>query len=368
MIRRLSALVEQPVHPHVFGVVRVALGLISFRALLKTAEELQRSGYFASSFFVPFFSWLPVPSRPAFVALLATRFLLAALMIVGVWSRTATALSGALGLYTLLLDRIQFHNNRYSLALYLLLLGLAPVHRSASLFQKTPAKDELWPIGGGFVAKLQVAIIYLGSAGSKLLDPDWRDGTVLAVRLTRASAQAAARGVPNALMETLSTPFAASVLARAAISTELFLVFALFVRRLRVPALWIGCMFHLLIEVTARVESFTWLTLAMYALFATHDVEARTFHFDGSNKEARILATCVRLTDWFRRFRVEPWKADAVDGKHDIVITRRDGSRATGFAAVVMATRTLPLLFPLWGPLALLELVFSQKSEPAADP
>lgn len=355
IVKKLASLLDAPVHPHVFGVMRVGMGLILFQALRKSAQELLRDVYFASAFYVPFFDWMPVPSRSLFALLLALRVLLAALMVVGVWSRPATFVSGALGLYVVLLDRLQFHNNRYSLALYLLLLGFAPVHRSASLFAATPPADERWPIGGGALAKLQLALIYVGSAGSKLLDPDWRDGTVLAVRFVHGQAQAIALGVPRALMETLASPLVSSVLARAAISTELFLVFALFLRRLRIPALWIGCMFHLLIEVTARVESFTWLTLAMYGLFVTHDVEARTLHFDGEDRRARVLARLLRLTDWLRRYRVVAWSADEVRGKHSVVITRRDGSRATGFAAWVMAARTLPLLFPLWAPLALIQ-------------
>jgi hypothetical protein len=36
------------------------------------------------------------------------------------------------------------------------------------------------------------------------------------------------------------------------------------------------------------------------------------------------------------------------------VIVRRDGSRATGIRALAMVARCVPLLFPLWAPLALL--------------
>jgi len=355
VIRRLARFVDEPVHPHVFGLVRFCLGVLLLRGLLPGIQELSRGVYFGDFFHVPFFPWLTTPSRSAYALVLGTRALLGVLVVLGVSARPALAASGVLGLYVLLLDRTQFHHNRYSLLLYVSLLAFAPVQRTLAWSQPPAPPEERWPIHGGALAKLQIAIVYVASAGSKLVDPDWRDGTVLALRLGTWAGRAAERGVPNAVVQWLSQPLPSSLLARGAITTELFLAFALFRPRLRVPALWIGCMFHLLIELTSRVEAFTWLTLAMYATFVTHDVGARTFHYDGSQPVGRILARLVRLTDWFRRYRVQPWRPDAVAGAHAIVIQRRDGTRATGLSAWVMAARTLPLLFPLWAPLALLE-------------
>ncbi len=55
---------------------------------------------------------------------------------------------------------------------------------------------------------------------------------------------------------------------------------------------------------------------------------------------------------------MKAWEPDDVGGNHVVVIRRRDRSSATGFSALVMACRTLPLLFPLWAPLALAESAF----------
>lgn len=358
-MRKLARILDEPVHPHAFGAVRFCLGLILLKGLIGNAQQLARGGeYFGDVFHLPFVAFLPEPSRPVFVAILAARILLAVLVVVGVSARSAMAASGALGLYVFLLDRTQFHHNRYSLLLYVSLLAFAPVHRSVAwLAPKAPAAER-WPIYGGALAKLQVAIVYTASAGSKLVDADWRDGTVISLRLSKWAARAVAMGVPSSVIEWLATPFVSAMLSRGAITTELFLAFALFRPRLRVPAIWVGCMFHLLIEATSKVEAFTWLTLAMYGLFVTHDVCARTFHFDGSIRKGRVLARLVRLTDWFRRYDVRAWEPDQVGSKHVVVIKRRDGTRATGFSALVMATRTLPILFPLWAPLALLEGAF----------
>ena len=44
--------------------------------------------------------------------------------------------------------------------------------------------------------------------------------------------------------------------------------------------------------------------------------------------------------------------ADALKKGHVIVVVRRDGTRATGIRALAMVARCVPLLFPLWAPLA----------------
>ena len=138
-----------------------------------------------------------------------------------------------------------------------------------------------------------------------------------------------------------------------AIATELFLAVALWTRRMRVRALWWGVMFHLTIEVTSKVEIFTWLTLAMYGLFATPDYKARKLFYDPSRPRGWVSARLVSLLDWLSRFEIKPWEPDALKKGHSIVIVRRDGSKATGIRALAMIARSVPLLFPLWAPLAL---------------
>src|SRR5262249_11876200 len=149
------------------------------------------------------------------------------------------------------------------------------------------------PLWAQRLAQVQLAIVYLASGGSKLFDPDWRDGLVIADRFARYGYQALERGVPQAVVDAFSTPSATSAPAKLAIATELFLPVGLFMKRTRVFALWWGVMFHLTIEVTSRVEVFTWLTLAMYALFATPDFRARKLFFDPSRAKGRVLARLV---------------------------------------------------------------------------
>ena len=178
-------------------------------------------------------------------------------------------------------------------------------------------------------------------------------------------AEAVAQGVPQRVVDWFSEPDTASTLSKLAIATELFLAVALWSRHARVFALWWGLWFHLVIEATSRVEGFTWLTLAVYALFATPDVHGRKLFYDASRARGRCLARAVSMIDWFARFEIRPWAPDGIRRGHAIVIVRRDGTPATGIRALAMVARCTPLVFPLWGPLALLAS-FTERGEASA--
>jgi hypothetical protein len=111
--------------------------------------------------------------------------------------------------------------------------------------------------------------------------------------------------------------------------------------------------FHLAIEISSQVEGFTWLTLSMYALFATPDLRARKLYYDPYRWRSRVVARVVMWLDWLGRFEVKPWAPDNLRRGHSMVVIRRDGTLATGLGAVAMLTRCIPVLFPLWAPAAL---------------
>jgi hypothetical protein len=339
---------------YVLGLSRVALGGMVFWVALGWARELVERGYFGDVFHVAFLPEACVPSRLTYTGVLASMLLLSALGAVGHRARLALGIAAALGVYVLLCDRLQFHHNRYALFCFAGLLSLSPCDRSFLITGslESPA-SRTGPLWAQRLAQAQLSLIYLASGGGKLLDADWRDGLVLADRLTRYSGQALSRGVPAAIVDLLANPTGGSALAKIAIATELFLAIGLWSRRTRVYALWWGVWFHLTIELTSRVELFTWLTFAAYALFVTPDVHARKFFFDPSRPKAALYARLVRLLDWFARFEVVAWQPDALRTGHSLVIVRRDGSRATGVRAFAMVARCIPALFPLWAPIAL---------------
>jgi hypothetical protein len=331
----------------VLGRIRLALGLMLFLGALRAVRELQ-AGYFGDVFHWPLLPESLVPPAAVYTAVVSAQLLLAVLVVAGYRARTALALCALLGLYVTACDRLQFHNNRYALLLYALLLSLSPCDRSVHLGPPAPRTGPMW---AARLAGVQVSIVYLASGGSKLLDPDWRGGVVLLERLRLYGSQAIAAGVPPRVLGWLARPEAASGLAKLAIATELLLAVGLWARPTRTMALWWGVWFHLVIEATSRVEGFSWLTIAMYGVFVTPDVRARRFFYDRSRAKGRAYARAVVLFDWLSRFEVKAWEPDDVKHGHSVVVVRRDGSLATGVGALAMVARCT-LLFPLWAPLA----------------
>ncbi len=336
---------------HALGVVRVALGVLLCANALRAWNELD-AYFFGDVFHWPILPEAFVPSASQYEAVVFAQLLLSLLVVAGHAARPALFTSALLGTYVLLCDRLQYHNNRWALFCYALLVSLGPCDRSMFVLGP-PASTRVAPLWAARLAQLQVSIVYVASAGSKLLDPDWRGGVVLIERFRLYANQAIAVGVPPWALDLLSQPAASSALAKAAIVTELLLAVGLWTNRARVLALWWGLWFHLVIEATSRVEGFTWLTLATYGLFVTPDVRGRKLFFDGGRLRGRLLARVVAWLDWFARFEIRPWTVDAVRRGHSIVVVRRDGTHATGVRALAMIARCVPLLFPLWAPLAL---------------
>ncbi|MCL2448385.1 MAG: HTTM domain-containing protein [Polyangiaceae bacterium] len=333
---------------YVLGAVRVVLGVLLFAQALRALQDLE-TGYFGDFFHWPMVPEAWVPSRAVYTVLVTAQVALAVLVVAGYRARAALAGSALLSLYVAACDRVQFHNNRIALAYFALLLSLSPCDRS--FFIGPEAATRVGPLWAARLAQAQLSIIYLASGGSKLLDADWRSGRVLFERFVLYGDQAIGSGVPAPIVHWFTQPDVGGLLAKLAIATELLLPFALWLPSSRVIALWWGVWFHLTIEMTSRVEGFTWLTLAVYALFVTPDVRARTFYHDPTSARGRALARAVKLLDWLARFDVRPWAPDPVRRGHAVVVVGRDGRTATGLSALVMVARCVPLLFPLWVPL-----------------
>ena len=124
---------------HVLSLVRVAIGVFLFWHALALAEELRAFGYFGDAFHLPYLPETMVPSRGAYLLIVAARLLLAVLVTVGHKPRASLFGSAILGFYVLLSDRLQFHHNRYSLLCYALLLAFAPCDRAFSITQNAYA-------------------------------------------------------------------------------------------------------------------------------------------------------------------------------------------------------------------------------------
>jgi len=343
---------------YVLGLLRLAISSLLFCHGMRLILEFERAGYFANYFHMPMLPERWLPSESGYRLLLGLQALASLLAFVGVWPREALLTASGLGLYFLTCDRLQYHNNRYALLLLGFLLAFTPCDRSFLLARgrrrTLPLEQRLAPTFARRLFQIQVSLIYLGSTGGKLLDADWRSGKVLFLRLAKAPEYCALHGFlpPAWVLALLGGAWFASIAAKAAIASELFIALGAWLPRTRRLALWLGVQFHLGIELTSDVELFSWLMAAVYLAFVVPEVRERRFEFVSGNARARLLARLVTICDWCARFECAP--LPSLDGSGaTFYVTNRQGERASGLRGFVQLTEALPLLFPFWLPLAL---------------
>ena len=341
---------------YVLGLLRLALSVLLLLNGARLILELNRTGYFGDFFHISMLpeSWLP--SRVGYALILATEALAAICAFVGLWPRVALLVSSSLGL-----DRLQYHNNRYALLLLGVLLAFTPCDRSLLLAHQPrtrSASQRLAPTFARRLFQIQVSLVYLGSACGKLLDPDWRGGQVLLLRFANTADFWAARGVtlPPWLALTLGSALFASFAAKVAIATELFIAIGAWLPRTRRAALWVGVWFHFSIEVSARVELFSWLMVAAYLAFVTPELGERRFEFDPRSAFGRRLARALPWLDWCARFEIRE-RSQAQPESASFYVTDRAGNTAHGWRGFSLLAEAVPALFPIWAPLALLARV-----------
>jgi hypothetical protein len=335
------------------GLVRLAFGVLICCAVAKTLLALPHSGYFGDYFHIPLVPEAWVPSRGIYTLLLVAKGAAAALAALGILARPSLFFAASVGLFLIACDRLEYHNNRYVLELLTLLLAFTPCDRSFTIRDWRAASAGLGPGWAVHVAKLQISLVYAASAGSKLLDPDWRGGQVLHLRYETVARIVAERGIvlPDFARELLLAPWLADVSSKAAIASEFFLAFGLWALSTRAATLWLGMWFHFFIEAAAHVELFSFVMWAAYLLFCVPTLRERTLYYDPDSGARRVAAWVKRL-DWLLRFRVTPFAA-GMSARFGLCAVDRDGRRMQGLAALALLARGVPLFFPFW-PLVLL--------------
>src|SRR5262249_45220671 len=118
----------------------------------------------------------------------------------------------------------------------------------------------------------------------------------------------------------------------------------LWLPRTRAFALWLGVLFHLSIELSARVELFSWLMCSAYIAFVVPECRERVLEFDPRSRAASALAWLVRKLDLLARFDVRESPA----GAPALSVRDRAGRIHSGLASVAQVARAFPPLFLLW--------------------
>lgn len=342
---------------YLLGLLRCLLGVLLCIQVWDRVDELGYWGYFGSVFHLPLVPEALVPSEPVYRVLLGVEGAGAALGVVGWFGREGLFAGSGIGLFLMLCDRLQFHNNRFALLLCCLLCAFCPSDRSFLLHRgkrhALPLRERIAPTLPRRLIQFQVSLLYLSSGGGKALDPDWRSGQTMLLRFQAGVEEAARSGatLPHWFAEFLSSPVVASLGSKAAISLELGLAVALWFARTRVAALWAGAMFHLFIQASARVELFSFLMGVAYIAFVTPELHERTLLVDVRTRVGRVTKAVVRSLDWLARFRIEELAAGSVEGS--VVVVDRAGERLSGAAVPAGLARALPAAFLAWPVLAL---------------
>jgi hypothetical protein len=343
---RWRALRDEVGDTYALALFRMALGLLLLNEAWLATQQLRR-GFFGDYFHQPAIPEALIVSASTYQIVVYAQWAAAALIVSGRWARPALVVASALLVYTMLCDRLAFHNYKHTMATFALLLAFAPCDRHLVL-GRPPIADAA-PLWVQRLIQLQVSIMYVASSGSKALDAEWRSGTMMREMIIVFSRLLERRGVPHDWIVAMQTPLAASLIAKGAIATEMLLAVALWSPRLRRVALWVGLMFHLSISLMTPVQLFTAMMLASYVCFATPDSRARGLRFDP--KRATGLANIIDGLDWLRRFRLEKAKGSA------FIVVARDGRELTGLGAARELFGAVPALFPFWPLVALAAIV-----------
>ncbi len=352
MLKRLNTAIDASGSVRAIAVLRITLGPIVLLHLRPFLEDVRAGTFYAGRFYEPYFDWFPEASFETYRALMWVAVAAAITTTLGFFSRLSVAyLAGFVG-YNLALSTLHFQHNRLFLVFILVAVAaLRPgnhlsldslIRRRRGLPTNQPAR--LWPL---WLLRIEVCTVYLASATSKLIDQDWWSGQVLRLRAVYTRDLALDSGAPSWAIDLLTDPDFQWWFSKVAVLTEFFIGFCLLHRRTRLAAIWVAVWFHLAIELTARVQVFSYIALAALCIWVTPAERRRQLIVPKDSALARWLP---RL-DWFARFTVHP-----DDGSRVLLVDDSAPSprQSEGRAAARFAWSRLPATFPFVAPALLL--------------
>lgn len=272
VVRRWNTRIDATVDVGHLAWLRAVLGPIALLHLAPFLRDTLSGTTYHDTFHLPYASWYPELPESAYVALLWLAAAAAVLLTVGLLSRPAAALTAGVVAYNLFVSQTHYSNNRAFLLILLVGAAALPLGGAWSVDawwarhrgRESRTTTRAWIVD---LLRFEVASVYLASGLSKLIDPDWWGGTVLAIRIERGVEEAVAAGIPRSLVDLLADPTTMWWGGKAVVLTELFIGLGVWFPRTRPAAVVLAVLFHLSIQVTADVEVFTWAALAALLLW-----------------------------------------------------------------------------------------------------
>jgi len=340
-VGRLDELLGRPVSMRAMALLRILVGPVVLLHLRPILEDAADGRIYRDHFYEPYAAWYPELPRAVYIGLLWLAAVAAVAMIAGVFARAATVIVAGVVAYDLFLSTTNFHNNRAYLVIVLAALAVTPCDRELSFDawwrarrgHVLPRTSPGWPL---WLLRFEAATVYGASGVSKLLDPDWFNGTVTWHRLVLVRDRLEASVLPGWSIDVLTDRTFHTFVAKLIIATELFIAAGLWSRRTRYAAVWIAVCFHVVIELSARVEVFSYLAVVALVIWAVPSTTDRTVTIDPARHQ--LLATGVRALDWLGRFRIE----EGLPGS-PVTVVDRDGRLTYGGRAVALVGSRLPL-------------------------
>ncbi len=343
LVERLDTLLGRPVNLRALALLRVVAGTVAVVHLWPFLADARHGHIYRDRFFEPYAAWYPELPRSVYVALLFLGVGAAGLMALGVATRLTTNVTFGVVAYNLFLSTTHVHNNRAFLVIILGVLAVSPCGGEVALdvwwrrrraLPPFPTDGPGWPL---WLLRFEVAVLYGASGTSKLLDPDWFGGTVTWMRTVGVRDRVVASPLPGWADTLLFDRGFHTVAAKVIIATELFLAVGLWWRATRYAAVWLAVCFHVAIQLTADVETFSYLALGTLVIWAVPSTRDRVLVVDPAGRYGAPLARLVAGLDWLARFRIETGPAGG-----GIRVIDRDGRVRAGPAAVAFALSRLP--------------------------
>lgn len=231
--------------------LRVPVGLIAAWYL---ADVVRHERDYRERFHRPYVGWLPELAPGPFTVVMGVGLVAALAMALGVVPRIASKLTFAVVVAHLLLSATNVHHNRSYLAIVLFVLAVSRLDA---------AEGPAWPL---WLLRVECSVVYAASAVSKLLDPDWAGGTVTWLRVVNQEARVRASVLPDWAVDVFVNRDAHRLFAPGILATELAIAFGPWFRRTRPWALGLAVLFHVLIELTSSVETFSYLAVSVILL------------------------------------------------------------------------------------------------------
>jgi hypothetical protein len=352
---RVASVVDSVGSLRAIELLRIAAGPITLVHLWPFFVDAANDVVYSDRFYQPDASWYPEAFAGLYMVLLWSVIPASVALSLGLATRLAAAYTAGFVGYNLFLSSTHFWHNRMFLLVILIGTAVLPLGRVWSIDALIRARrgrpalssdGMLWPV---MLMRIEVVAVYLTSGISKLVDEDWWGGTVTRLRVVQWRAVAADNGVPEWVLDLMTTSGFHSYFAKAAVLAELIIGIGLLMHRTRVGVAWFAVVFHVGIEIVASVQVFSLIAIAALLLWVTPAASDRIVVVSRRTAGTRLLSHAIRWLDWTGRFRLT--RSD--DLGPALTLVDRHGEITYDAAAARMILSRLPVTFVLLGPLNL---------------